>query len=184
MVVLGVTGSIAAYKAAEILRGLTKAGQDVHVVMTPAALQFVGALTFQGLSGRPVLSDPLDPRAYSTAHLQLAEQAKAIVIAPASAETLSRLACGSTADLVCAVALSVPRDAKGRLAAPVFVAPAMHDSMWKHPATQENVQRLKQYGYQLIGPEHGALSRPGDQGEGRLADPATIVKIVLKGLSL
>lgn len=180
MIVLGVTGSIAAYKAAEILRGLVKAGQDVRVIMTPAATKFVGPLTFQGLSGHPVLTDPLDPQAYSMAHLEIAESMKAFLIAPASAETLSRLARGSAADLVSAVALSVPRDARGKLTVPVYVAPAMHEAMWTHPATRDNARILQSYGYHLIGPEKGALGRAGDQGEGRMSDPSVIVKTVLK----
>jgi len=181
MIVLGVTGSIAAYKAAEILRGLTQAGREVRVIMTPAATRFVGPLTFQGLSGHPVLTDTLDPQAYSMAHLEMSEQMKALVIAPASAETLSRLAQGSAQDIVSAVALSVPRDARGRLRAPVYIAPAMHESMWNHPATQANVKQLQAYGYVLIGPEKGALGRAGDVGHGRMSDPALIVKTVLKG---
>jgi len=181
MIVLGVTGSIAAYKAAEILRGFVKAGKDVRVIMTPSATRFVGPLTFQGLSGHPVLTDALDPQAYSMAHLEIAENMKAYVIAPASAETLSRLARGAAGDLVSAVALSIPRDGRGKLRAPVYIAPAMHESMWTHPATRENARILESYGYRFIGPEKGALGRAGDQGEGRMSDPSVIVKTVLKG---
>jgi len=181
MIVLGVTGSIAAYKAAEILRGFTKAGHDVQVVMTPAATQFVGPLTFHGLSGRPVLTDALDPKAYTVAHLELAEKARALIVAPASAETLSRLARGSAEDLVCAAVLSVPRK-KGALTIPVFIAPAMHEAMWQHPATQANVKLLTHYGYQLLGPEKGPLGRAGDSGEGRMREPAQIVSGVLQAL--
>lgn len=181
MILLGVTGSIAAYKAAEILRGFVKAGQDVRVVMTPAATRFVGPLTFQGLSGHAVLTDPLDPQAYSMAHLELAETAAAIVVAPASAETLSRLARGSAQDLVCATVLAAPR-AKGKLTTPVFIAPAMHEGMWTHPATQANARLLQSYGYEFLGPETGPLGRAGDRGEGRLLDPAVLVQKVLKAI--
>src|SRR5439155_9471662 len=102
MILLGVTGSIAAYKAVEILRLLIKAGRDVHVVMTPSATSFVGPLTFQGLSGHPVFSDPLDPQAYQMAHLALAEKADVVVGAPASAEILSQLSRGGAHDLLSA----------------------------------------------------------------------------------
>jgi len=182
MILLGVTGSIAAYKAVEILRLLVKAGQDVHVVMTESATQFVGPLTFQSLSGHPVQSNPLDAGAYQVAHLALPEKASAVVIAPASAESLSRLARGSAGDMICASVLSVPRMASGKLKIPVFLAPAMHEVMWTHPATQANVRQLKSYGYQFIGPERGALSRTSDEGLGRMSEPETIVGTVLKSI--
>jgi len=180
MILLGVTGSIAAYKAVEVLRLLTKAGEDVHVVMTPSATQFVGPLTFQALSGHPVLSEVLDPKGWQMAHLDLVERSRAVVIAPASAETLSQLARGGAADLIGASVLAVPRSPSGALKIPVFLAPAMHEAMWLHPATQANAKQLKGYGYQLIGPERGPLGRAGDSGQGRMADPQIIVSQVLK----
>lgn len=180
MILLGVTGSIAAYKAVELLRILVKEGQDVQVVMTPAATKFVGALTFQGLSGHPVFSDTLDPHAYQMAHLALAEKADAIVVAPASADTLSHLSRGGAQDLVSASVLSAPRKPSGKLEIPVILAPAMHESMWLHPATQANVQTLKGYGYEFIGPEKGALGRAGDTGHGRMSEPAEIAALILK----
>ena len=180
MILLGVTGSIAAYKAAEILRLLIKAGEEVHVVMTPAATQFVGPLTFQALSGHPVFSDPLDPRAVPMLHLACAEKASVILVAPATADSLSRMACGGAQDLVSAAVLSIPRSQAGKASVPVLVAPAMHASMWLHPATQANAKTLKSYGYRFIGPEKGALGRAGDAGEGRMADPSAIAAEVLK----
>lgn len=183
MILLGVTGSIAAYKAVEVLRLLIKAGQDVHVVMTESATRFIGPLTFQALSGHPVFSDPLDPQAYPMAHLALAEKASAVLVAPASAESLSQMAQGGAGNLVAAAVLSVPRTPAGKLKAPVFIAPAMHESMWLHPATQANVKILKSYGYRFIGPERGALGRVGDEGEGRLVEPEKIVSLVLKALA-
>ena len=180
MILLRVTGSIAAYKAVEILRLLSKAGEDVHVVMTPSAARFVGPLTFQGLSGHPVFSDPLDAQAYPMAHLALAEKASAIVIAPASAESLSQLARGGAHDLVSAAVLSAPRTSSGKSKVPVLIAPAMHESMWLHPATQANVKTLKSYGYEFIGPVMGPLGRAGDQGEGRMAEPSVIAQQVLQ----
>ncbi len=182
MILLGVTGSIAAYKAADVLRLLQKGGQDVHVVMTPSAAQFVGPLTFQALSGHPVVSNTLDPQGWQTAHLDLAEKARAIVIVPATAESLSNLARGSAGDIVCASVLSAPRNPAGRLKTSVYIAPAMHEAMWLHPATQANVRQLKVYGYQMVGPEKGPLSRAGESGWGRLVAPADLAARVLKGL--
>jgi phosphopantothenoylcysteine decarboxylase/phosphopantothenate--cysteine ligase len=183
MILLGVTGSIAAYKAAEIVRLLLKARQDVHVVMTKAATQFVGPLTFQALSGHPVLSDALDPAAYQMAHLALAEKASAVLVAPATAETLSELARGGARELLCAVVLAVPRGPGGKLKVPVFIAPAMHQSMWLHPATQANIRMLESFGYQIIGPVRGPLGRTGDSGEGRMVEPPALVQRVLKSLA-
>jgi len=180
MILLGVTGSIAAYKAVEVLRLLIKAGQDVHVVMTPSATRFVGPLTFQALSGHPAFSDAMDPLAYQMAHLALAEKADAIVIAPASAEMLSHLARGGAGDLVSACVLSAPRTSAGKLKIPVYLVPAMHDSMWTHPATQANVETLQSYGYLFIGPEKGALGRAGDVGVGRMVEPEAITEHILK----
>src|SRR5436853_3620834 len=110
MILLGVSGSIAAYKSVELLRLLLKAGQEVHVVMTQAATHFVGPLTFQALSGRPVLTDTLDPQGWQMAHLDLPEKASAFVIAPASAHVLSQLAAGGAGDIVTASALAMPRN--------------------------------------------------------------------------
>jgi phosphopantothenoylcysteine decarboxylase/phosphopantothenate--cysteine ligase len=182
MILLGVSGSIAAYKAVELLRQLLKAGQDVYVVMTEAATHFVGPLTFQAMSGHPVLTDTLDPQGWQMAHLDLSEKAKAFVIAPASAHVLSQLAAGGAGDIVTASALAMPRSASGKLKAPVFIAPAMHEAMWLHPATQSNVKTLKRYGYQFIGPERGDLGRTGDVGHGRMIEPAAIAQTVLKAI--
>lgn len=182
MILLGVTGSIAAYKAVELLRLFLKAGEDVHVLMTQSATHFVGPLTFQALSGHPVLVDALDPQGWQIAHLDLAEKASALLMAPASANSLSRLATGSAGDIISASVLSMPRTTTGRLRTPVFVAPAMHEAMWTHPATQANVKALKRYGYRLIGPERGSLGRIGDEGLGRLSPPETIAQTVLKVL--
>jgi phosphopantothenoylcysteine synthetase/decarboxylase len=182
MILLGISGSIAAYKAVELLRLFVKAGHDVHVVMTVSATKFVGPLTFLSLCGHPVLSDTLDPQGWSMAHLELPEKASAMVIAPASANLLSELARGCAGNIVAASALAMPRSKAGTLEAPVFLAPAMHEAMWLHPATQENVKTLASYGYQFLGPERGALGRPGDQGEGRMAEPGAIAAAVLKAI--
>src|SRR6266850_4103162 len=108
MILLGVSGSIAAYKSVELLRLLLKAGQDVYVVMTEAATHFVGPLTFQALSGHPVLTDTLDPKGWQMAHLDLPEKASALVIAPASAQVLSELAHGAAGNIITASALAMP----------------------------------------------------------------------------
>jgi phosphopantothenoylcysteine decarboxylase/phosphopantothenate--cysteine ligase len=183
MILLGVTGSIAAYKAVELLRLWVKAGQDVRVLMTEAATRFVGALTFQGLSGHPVLTDTLDPKGWQMAHLELPEKASALVIAPATAQILALLAMGAAGDIITTSALAMPRDEQGKLKAPVFVAPAMHEEMWLHPATQANVKTLKEYGYRFIGPEKGPLGRAGDKGLGRMTSPTDIAHAVLETIT-
>src|SRR5580698_10156227 len=135
MILLGVSGSIAAYKAVELLRLLMKAGQDVHVVMTEAATHFVGPLTFQAISGHAVVTNTLDPQGWQMGHLDLPEKASAFVVAPATAHTLSQMAYGEAGDIVNAAILAMPRSSSGKLKAPVFIAPAMHEAMWQHPAT-------------------------------------------------
>lgn len=170
-ILLGVTGSIAAYKAVEVLRLLTKAGHEVRCVMTPAATRFVAPLTFQALSGRSVATDLYDPQLWSFGHLELAAWPDAVVIAPATADTLAQLAWGRADELLGAVVLATT--------APIVLAPAMHETMWNHPATQTNVRRLRQFGYRFIGPVHGPLGR-GDAGLGRLSDPALIVQALAR----
>jgi len=180
MILLGVTGSIAAYKAVEILRLFIKAGEDVHVVLTPAATAFVGPLTFQAISGHPVFLDTLDPKTYQMAHLALAEKASVVLVAPATAEALSNMARGGAQDLVSASVLAIPRSSTGTAKVPVYVAPAMHQSMWLHPATQTNVKTLKSFGYRFIGPDKGPLGRAGDEGIGRMTEPSAIVQHILR----
>jgi phosphopantothenoylcysteine decarboxylase / phosphopantothenate---cysteine ligase len=182
MILLGVSGSIAAYKSVELLRLLLKTGQEVHVIMTEAATRFVGPLTFQALSGHPVLTDTLDPKGWQMAHLDLPEKASALVIAPASAHLLSQLAVGAAGNIITASVLGMPRTSAGKLKAPIFIAPAMHEAMWTHPATQANVKLLKQYGYQFIGPLRGPLGRVGDVGGGRMSEPSEIVAVVTKAI--
>jgi phosphopantothenoylcysteine decarboxylase/phosphopantothenate--cysteine ligase len=182
MILLGVTGSIAAYKAVELLRLFVKARQEVHVMMTESATQFVGPLTFQALSGHPVVTNTLNPEGWQMAHLELPGKAEALVVAPASAEMLSRLARGAAQDIISTSVLAMPRNRSGKLIAPVFLAPAMHEAMWMHPATQSNVKTLRQFGYQMIGPERGPLGRVGDEGMGRFSEPSAIASVVLKAI--
>lgn len=169
-IILGVCGSIAAYKAAFLLRLLTKAGAEVQVVMTPDAVHFIGPLTFSTLSGRPVLVDYFDEKTGEwNNHVHLALWADVILVAPVSANTLSKFAHGGCDNLLSAIYLSAR--------SPVFLAPAMDLDMWKHPATQSNIQSLLSYGYHLIAPENGALAS-GLVGEGRLAEPEHIVQVL------
>jgi phosphopantothenoylcysteine decarboxylase / phosphopantothenate---cysteine ligase len=169
-VAVGVSGSIAAYKAVSLVRLLAERGALVDVVMTPAATRFVTPLTFGSLSHRPVLSDLMALDAdRQIAHIEIADGADAIVIAPATAHLLAELASGLVSNAVAAVALASR--------APVVVAPAMDAGMWTHPATQRNVETLRGFGYRVVEPEVGALAS-GLTGVGRLAEPQTIVEAV------
>jgi len=161
-IVLGVTGSIAAYKAAELASQLTKQGCEVHVVMTADALRFVTAVPFKTLSHHPVVTDLYDEVAgWQPTHIKLADEADLLLVAPATANTIAKLAQGLANDALSCVALALNPHAK------VLVAPAMNGKMWLHPATQQNVATLKSRGVEFIGPEEGLLSC-GYEGLGRL----------------
>ena len=170
-VVLGVSGSIAAYKACTVVRLLVKAGCEVRVTMTANAAKFVSPLTLSALARGPVVVDLMDPAHWEMAHLSLASWAERVLIAPATADLLARLAEGRACGPVEATVLSTK--------APVFVAPAMDTEMWEHPATQANVKRLASYGYKLLGPVSGPLAS-GRVGMGRLLDPEELVRLTLK----
>jgi phosphopantothenoylcysteine decarboxylase/phosphopantothenate--cysteine ligase len=172
-IVIGVTGSIAAYKAAELVRRFKASGAEVSCVTTPSALKFIPALTLQALSGRPVGQELFDTSLWKAAHLELAKSADAVVIAPCSANTLARLAHGVSDDLLSCLVLTTK--------APVFIAPAMHETMWTHDATQKNAGICRGYGYKLIGPIRGPLAF-GDMGWGRMEDPKRIVETVAQSL--
>lgn len=174
-VVLCVTGSIAAYKSAPLLRLLTAAGAEVEVAMTRSARRFVGEATFSGLTGRPVRTSAFDRGASGELHVELAQRAELIVIAPATADVLARLATGRADDLVTSVALSA--------ACPVLAAPAMHPTMWEHPATQRNVAQLACDGrVTLVGPVEGQVAS-GARGLGRMAEPEAIAAAALSVLA-
>lgn len=161
-IVLGVTGSIAAYKAVELTSQLTKQGCDVRVVMTADALRFITPLSFKTLSRHPVITDLYDEEEeWKPAHIQLADEADLLLIAPATAHTMAKLAQGLAGDALGCVALALNPQAK------VLLAPAMNGKMWLHPATQQNVATLKSRGAEFIGPEEGLLSC-GYEGLGRL----------------
>ena len=171
----GVTGGIAAYKAAMLVSRLVEAGARVSVVMTEHATRFVAPLTFQTLSGRPVGTDLYaPPEGFMSEHLALADLAEAAVVAPATANLLGKLAHGIADDLLTTVLLA--------LEAPVVVAPAMNVRMWAHPAVQANVEVLRQRGVHVVGPEDGRLAC-GVKGKGRMAEPETILKVITEILS-
>ncbi len=168
-VVVCVSGGIAAYKAAEVVRALVRCGADVRVAMTPAATRFVGPDTFAALSGHRVLIDLFDASG-EVAHVELARGAELAVVVPATADLLARMAYGHAGDAVAATLLTVT--------CPVLVAPAMHTEMWEHPATRANVDTLERRGVTFVGPERGELSS-GDVGIGRMAEPDDIVTAAL-----
>ena len=174
-VALGVTGSIAAYKAVEVARLLVKAGARVLPVMTASATRFVGAVTLAGISGEAVATDMWDASFAGEMHVRIAERADLVAIVPATADVLARLAHGRADDLVTALALC----ARG----PVLAAPAMHPRMWEHPATQANVAALAaQKRVTLVGPVSGEVAS-GDVGMGRMVEPEAIVAAIATLLS-
>ncbi|WP_455209363.1 bifunctional phosphopantothenoylcysteine decarboxylase/phosphopantothenate--cysteine ligase CoaBC [Kaarinaea lacus] len=165
-ILLGITGSIAAYKACELVRQLRDAGCEVRVIMTQAATEFVSPLTFQALSQNPVHRDLLDETAEAAmGHIELARWADALIIAPASANSIARLAQGRADDLLSAVCLATP--------APVAIAPAMNQQMWQDAATQENIALLQSRGIHILGPATGEQAC-GDVGPGRMLEPQQI----------
>ena len=165
MIVVGITGGIAAYKAVGVVRGLVLAGHDVHVIATESALRFVGRPTLEAISRNTVHTELFEGVA-EVRHVALGQRADLIVIAPATAHTLASLAAGLAGDLLGTTLL-----ASG---APVLLAPAMHTEMWEHPATQANVATLRERGLVLIGPATGQLTGT-DSGAGRMSEPEEIV---------
>ncbi len=172
-VVLGVTGGIAAYKAVEVCRRLVDAGVHVTPVLTRDATRFVGALTFSALASAPAQLS-LWGEDSPIPHTRLGQSADLIVVAPATAHTIARYAAGLSDDLLSATLLATR--------APVLLCPAMHTEMWEHPSVRDNLATLERRGVEIVPPESGRLAG-GDQGEGRLADPAVIVERVLRRLA-
>ncbi|MFP4279390.1 MAG: bifunctional phosphopantothenoylcysteine decarboxylase/phosphopantothenate--cysteine ligase CoaBC [Halochromatium sp.] len=171
---LGVSGGIAAYKSAELVRRLRERDAEVRVVMTRAAQAFITPLTLQAVSGRLVRTDLLSPEAEAGMdHIALARWADQVLIAPATADLIARLAAGLADDLLTTLVLATT--------APVAIAPAMNPQMWAHPATQENARRLAARGVRLIGPAVGAQAC-GEQGAGRMVEPNAIAEAILAGL--
>ncbi len=172
-ILLGVTGGIAAYKAAYLVRLLTQAGADVNVVMTPAALRFIGADTFAALTHHPVHSDVFE-QPEAVLHVRLAHEADAAMVAPATANFLAKLAHGMADDLLTTTLLEA--------SCPLVLAPAMHSGMWEQPATQANLATLAERGATIVPPGVGALAA-GDEGPGRMAEPEAIVSALVDVLA-
>ena len=167
-VLLCVSGGIAAYKAAEVLRHLTESGCDATVVATDAARAFVGDATWAALSGKPV-ANSLWQSAHDVPHVSLARWADVVAVVPATADTLARIAAGRADDLLAAACLMTK--------APVVMFPAMHTEMWEHPTTQEHVNLLRERGLLVVAPDSGRLTGP-DTGVGRLGEPASIAQVI------
>jgi phosphopantothenoylcysteine decarboxylase/phosphopantothenate--cysteine ligase len=181
-ILLGVSGGIAAYKALETARLAIRAGHAVRVIQTPTSERFVGRASFEGITGAPVLvgefeldasrgsypGEPLPERA-PISHLALVQRADAYLVAPASANTLAKLAHGHADNLLTTAALAAT--------CPVAVAPAMNNHMWEHPATQDNLKLLVRRGVTVIPPQDGELASHGEHGTGRLAEPATLLEV-------
>lgn len=171
-IVLGISGSIAAYKAADLASQLVKQGHDVHAVMTRAATEFITPLTLQTLTRNPVLVSLEDEKeSWKPGHIDLADSADLFLAAPATANLLGSFANGLAPDPLTSVYLALPRST------PVLIAPAMNGKMWLHPATQRNVEQLKSDGCAFVGPAEGSLAC-GYEGIGRLVEVAEILAAV------
>lgn len=167
-IIVGVTGSIAAYKACEIVSALVKEGAETQVIMTGEARQFITPLSLQTLSRNPVLTDMFEaPDEWNPRHISLADRADAVLVAPATAAIIGKLAAGICDDLLTCVICATK--------APVVIAPAMNDGMYRHPVVQENIARLRKIGYRFVGPAEGRLAC-GREAIGRLADIGDIVR--------
>src|ERR671910_1703219 len=186
-ILLGVSGGIAAYKAVELVRLAAKAGHSVRVIQTPASLRFVGRATFEGVTGAPVLVDEFEPDPARGAfpgdpapdhdaisHLELVARCDALVVAPASANTIAKLAAGLADNLLTSAALAN--------AAPLVVAPAMNSHMYEHPATRANLDLLRSRGARIVEPGTGRLASRGEWGVGRLAEPPEILAAIEEAL--
>src|SRR3954466_4261600 len=173
-VALGITGGIAAYKAAEVLRGLQKAGCLVRVAMTPRACEFIQPLTFRALSGEHVIVDDYAPdNPDPIAHITFAQTVDLLLIAPATANIIAKFANGVADDFLTSTYLAST--------APVLIAPAMNTTMWNHPATQRNLRRLRADGVRIVEPDAGEMAC-GTIGPGRLSEPEIIVAAALEML--
>jgi len=174
-IVVGVTGSIAAYKAAEVVSQLVQRDAGVTVVMTRSATQFVGPLTFQTLTRRRVMIEQFDLESVvDPTHITLTDEADLVAIVPATANFMAKAAHGIADDMLTSLLLAVD--------CPVLVAPAMNDRMWKHPAVQENIGILKKRGYRFVDPDSGFLAC-GSYAKGRLANPAQILEEIVRCVS-
>lgn len=174
-VIVGVTGGIAAYKTATVVSRLAQAGLSVTVAMTESAARFVGPLTFQALSGRPVYTSQWEHiEAHDPQHIALADQARAVLIAPCTMDCLAKLATGRTDDVVTLITAAVDRSKT-----PVILAPSMNDVMWAQASTQRNVETLARDGFEFIGPESG-WQACRHVGAGRMSEPEDLIEAVLE----
>jgi phosphopantothenoylcysteine decarboxylase len=172
-IVLGITGSIAAYKAADIASQLVKAGHEVHAVMTKAATEFITPLTLQVLTRQPVLVTLEDEKqSWKPGHIELADNADLFLVAPASADVIGNFANGLAPDPLASIYLALPRTTR------VVIAPAMNGKMWQHPAVQRNVAKLLEDGCSFVGPAEGDLAC-GYQGVGRMSPVEEVLAAVL-----
>ncbi|MCM8804167.1 MAG: hypothetical protein NC833_02800 [Candidatus Omnitrophica bacterium] len=170
-IVVGITGSIAIYKTCEVIRKLIKVNWNVKVIMTENAKKLISPLTFEVLSKNPVYFDMFEKKTYDEDHIKLSEFASIILICPATANIIGKIASGICDDLLTTTVIS--------FSGPVIFAPAMNENMWKNKILQENVKKLKRYGYYFIGPEEGELAS-GKIGIGRLSDVQKIINFVEK----
>jgi phosphopantothenoylcysteine decarboxylase / phosphopantothenate---cysteine ligase len=173
-VLLGVTGGIAAYKSIQLARDLTRHGAIVDVALTRSARAFVGALSFEALTGRPVIGDILD-EGHALEHIRLAREADVVCVAPATADFIARAAAGQSGDMLTAVLLATR--------APVLICPAMNDGMWSHVQTQANVARLGEIGYRVVGPATGPLAVGEGSGPGRAEEPGVVMEHIGRALA-
>lgn len=174
-ILIGVTGGIAAYKAVEVARLIDQAGHAAKVVMTEHATRLVGPATFRAITGEPVAVSLFEEGGVPMQHISLAQEADLVIVAPATANVLAKMAHGIADDLLSTILLATR--------APILVAPAMNSNMYGHPATKANIKKLLGRGIRVIGPESGSLAC-GDKGEGRMAEPAWIVEAALEVLGL
>lgn len=173
--IIGVSGGIAAYKTAALVSSLVQHGHGVSVVMTRSAGKFIGATTFRALSGRPVVCGGFDQRFPLGPHIELAEKADLLCVAPASADILAKAACGLADDLLSTLLLS--------FVGPIMFAPAMNSAMWEKPSVQRNIKTLREDGFHFVGPQTGWQSCRR-QGVGRMAEPAEIETAMANVLAL
>ena len=174
-VVLGVSGSIAAYKAVNIARGLKKLGCDVNVIMTENAVNFIGPITFESLTGNKCLVDTFDRNfKYSVEHVALAKRADAVLIAPASADVIGKIACGIADDMLTTTVMACT--------CRKLIAPAMNHNMYHNPIVQDNMKRLESYGYSIIAPDRGMLAN-GDVGDGRMPDEQLLIDHIVHAVA-
>lgn len=174
-ILLGVTGGIAAYKSATLASLLVKSGAEVHVIMTEHAINFINPITFESLTGHKCITDTFDRNfEFKVEHVSLAKKADVIIVAPATANVIARLAHGLADDMLTTTILAS--------SAPKLIAPAMNTGMYENPATQDNLDRLKEYGMEMIAPSEGRLAC-GDVGTGKMAEPETILEHILRSCS-